>query len=99
MIVLKASITIHAEQRAGFLGALEPLISASRAEAGCLTYECYEVVGEANHFIFFEEWESMDALHIHEASDHLKTFRGHLRDMLRERVPTRVYHVDVVTTL
>ncbi len=99
MIVLKASITIHAEQRDAFLQALQPLLAASRAEDGCLTYECYEVVGEANHFIFFEAWAGMDALHIHESSDHLKLFRGHLRAMLRDRVPTRVYHVETVTTL
>lgn len=99
MIVLKAQLSIHPTEKARFLQHMAALIADSRAEAGCLSFGCYEDVSAPDSFIVLEEWESHAALERHESSAHLAHFKAQVGPLIASREATRVYTVSQVSGL
>ncbi len=50
------------------------LIAPTRAEKGCISYELHQDNDNENIFIFFEHWESMEALDTHLATQHIADY-------------------------
>ncbi len=50
--------------------ALMSLLAPTRAEAGCKEYLLHEDIEDKNTFIFYETWESAEALAAHMQSAH-----------------------------
>ncbi|MEA3522384.1 MAG: putative quinol monooxygenase [Campylobacterota bacterium] len=63
----------HIEQLKGLL---ESMVSASRAEVGCLKYNIYQIESEPTKFIVIEAWENEDALDGHKNSKHYKHYKS-----------------------
>lgn len=54
------------------LNLLEEMIALTRKEDGCIKYELYQNIEDSNIITFIEEWESMEKLDAHIASEHFK---------------------------
>lgn len=52
------------------------LAELSRAEAGCLAYDVYRVVGASHMLVLFERWTDEDAWRTHLETPHVQTLRG-----------------------
>ncbi|MEA2160425.1 MAG: hypothetical protein QOD66_2805 [Solirubrobacteraceae bacterium] len=74
MIVVVGRVQTDPERRASLIGVGQAVASASREEAGCISYRVYEDTERANEFVFVEEWESSDALQRHFATEHVREF-------------------------
>ena len=74
MIVVVGRVQTDADRRAALIGVGQAVASASREEAGCISYRLYEDVERTNEFVFVEEWESRDALQQHFATEHVGEF-------------------------
>lgn len=48
------------------------LTGATRAEAGCITYDLYQSPDNPYEFMRFEVWGSLDALEAHKKTPHLR---------------------------
>lgn len=48
------------------------LVTETRKEKGCLYYDLYQSLDDANHFIMNEKWESSEDLGAHMQSEHFK---------------------------
>lgn len=94
MIVLHAKLPIRPDQRETFLGAIGPLVEASNAEPGVISYQCYQSVADENLFIVVEEYESQEALDAHMASDHFQAAAGGLADMVSGPPELKSYETD-----
>lgn len=94
MIILKAELTIHTEEKERFLEHMQTLIAESRQEVGCLSFGCYEDVSARGTFLILQEWESWDALNLHESSAHLAHFKVQVRPMIASRDAARVYTIS-----
>lgn len=99
MILLKAQLTIKAEDRAAFLQAMQTFVQASRAEEGCLSFDCYEDMTHPHYFIVLQTWEDEAALQQHESSEHVAQFKSAIGAMIVSREPTLIYTVNQVNTL
>ena len=55
---------------------LESMVSASRAEKGCLKYNIYQIESEPTRFIVIEAWEDENALDGHKNSKHYKHYKS-----------------------
>jgi quinol monooxygenase YgiN len=75
MIVVIGRIRTDAQRREDFVRLGRVLVTASRAEPGCMYYALYEDVDVDNDFVFVEEWESQDALERHLAMPHVAAFK------------------------
>lgn len=71
-----ARVNVHHEKLDETLRAFEDLISGSRAEAGCITYEALQNLEDPHEFTFVEEWESGQALEDHFATEHFKAIKA-----------------------
>lgn len=56
---------IDPELREAFLEFARDLVEREVSTPGCLRFDIYEDVSRLNHFMMFEEWESVDALEAH----------------------------------
>jgi quinol monooxygenase YgiN len=74
MIVVVGRVSTDAEKRGALIRAGQALATASRAEAGCISYRLYEDTENSNELVFIEEWESDEALQLHFKTAHIATF-------------------------
>lgn len=68
MKIINASFFIKEDKREEFLAVVNPLIEATREEEGCVQYNLYESIEEANAFIMVEIWEDQKAIDGHNKS-------------------------------
>lgn len=73
-IVVSGKIRVAASSRDKGIELVAPLVAATRAEAGCMTYGFYEDVLEPCTLRIYEEWESNEALDAHMKTDHMAAF-------------------------
>ncbi|MDO5639375.1 MAG: putative quinol monooxygenase [Neisseria sp.] len=73
-IKIVATIMAKPEYRQELLGCFQPLIQASREEAGNLSYDLHEALDNPNRLVFIEHWQSQAAIDEHNASEHFQTF-------------------------
>jgi quinol monooxygenase YgiN len=55
--------------------ALEGIVTPSRAEQGALQYDLHRDLREPRRFVFYERWESEEALAAHAQSAHIAAYR------------------------
>ena len=54
---------------------LQGLVSATRAEAGCINYDLHQSQTDPALFVFYENWTSEAHLDAHSKSPHIQSFR------------------------
>jgi quinol monooxygenase YgiN len=73
------------------LALLEEMVTATRKEDGCITYELYESDGNPNIITFIEEWESLAKLTAHINSEHFKRIIPAVGKFVAEDSPVEIY--------
>jgi quinol monooxygenase YgiN len=63
---------------------LQRLVTPTRAEAGCITYELNESRSEPGHFLFYEVWKSDADLEGHFQTSHMQAIGKLLPELLAE---------------
>lgn len=76
MLVVSGTITVSEETLDAALAAIATLVAETVKEDGCGTYGFYQTPGQPNVFRVVEEWESLDHMNAHMASEHFLTFMG-----------------------
>ena len=74
MIVVVGRVSTDAAKRGELIDVAQKVASASREEAGCLSYRIYEDTERANEFVFVEEWDSDESLQSHFRTSHIAEF-------------------------
>ena len=74
MIIVSGTIVIDPEKVPRALELTLPLMAATRAEPGNLSYGFYAHLDDPGRYQLYEEWEDEAALDAHSASEHLATF-------------------------
>ncbi|MBU1003663.1 MAG: antibiotic biosynthesis monooxygenase [Proteobacteria bacterium] len=73
-VAVTALLTITPGLEAEFEALLAPLVTATRAEQGCLRYEPHRTE-EIGRYCILEQWQSQEHLDRHLDSEHIATFR------------------------
>ncbi len=92
MISVIASIRIHPGKRPDFLEIFKANVSSVRAEKGCIEYfpavdiEADFVPQESNENVVtvIEKWESLEALEEHIHSEHMRTYKERVKEMVAD---------------
>ena len=71
MLMLTAYIEVAERDRDAIRAALTDVIAATRAEAGCTEYGCYEDTQVPGRFVFVERWQDKAALDRHLTTPHM----------------------------
>lgn len=81
-LTLVATITALSGQADTVEAGLRQLVSASRAEAGCLQYDLHRHQDDTDVFVMIEQWQDSAALAFHQATDHYRHFKTTCGDAL-----------------
>ena len=73
---------------------LQGKVGPTRREPGCLRYELYAVAGAEQQFVLLEAYADQGALEAHRATEHYKSYRSRIADLLKE--PIRVLVLDAI---
>jgi len=93
-IVLAARFVVSEQKRANFLALAGATLEPTRNEPGCISYAFYEDPGNANSFIYFEEWKSREALASHLKQPYVKALLDAFEGLLVGDADIRVYDVE-----
>ena len=74
MLVNAVIYTIPADKADEAIRVLRSLRDASRAEAGCITFDVSRSVDDLGTFVLYEEWRDQDALDVHYKTEHFNQF-------------------------
>lgn len=58
---------------------LRSLIEPSRKDAGCISYDMHINASDSGEFMFYEKWESQEALDAHMQTPHVKDALGKVK--------------------
>ncbi len=96
MIIMQGSIPIKSGQFERAEQMAQELTAAALSEEGCLTYEFYRGLGDADTLVLFQEWASMEALREHLSTPHVEAFLRGLPEISTGGISTRRYIVQEV---
>lgn len=97
-VVLAARFKIKPDKREQFLELATATLEPTRTtEEGNISYSFYEESTVPNSFIYFEEWESREALAIHLKKPYTEQLLEKFPEMLDGEANIRVYDIENVT--
>lgn len=99
MLVVGGRFKVKPERRADMVKLATALYPPSRAEKGCLHYSCYQDAGDPDSFLFFEEWESQEALDKHFATPYFQDFMARFPEMITGQPVIKIYSIGSVKQL
>lgn len=91
MLIIHAHLQIKPEQEQAFLEASKPLIQASRAEAGNLSYDLKKSTDQDHHYTMLETWQDAASIEAHNTSAHFTAFVGQAQAFMAAPMDVTVY--------
>jgi quinol monooxygenase YgiN len=61
---------------------LQAIVGPTRKEPGALQYDLHRDIKEPRRFVFFERWESEEALALHNKAPHIESLSRVLPDLI-----------------
>ena len=74
MIIVHGVLLVVKDQRSRAQVLMQEMATASRLEAGCISYEFYASLTNPCQFLLFQEWASVEALQDHFQTAHMEIF-------------------------
>lgn len=74
MLIVSGTIEIDPAQHDAAVALFAPLVEATLAEEGNITYGFWADPADPGRFRVYEEWASPEALGLHMGTDHMATF-------------------------
>lgn len=81
MLVVTGEFRFNEGKDQALHAAMVDMMNESNKEAGCHHYRFYRDVENPSIYRVYEEWESEKHLADHAASEHMKVFRGRLKEI------------------
>ena len=89
-LTIVANITAKQDKIEMVKTELQKLIEPTRVEQGCLSYDLHQDNENPAHFVFYETWQSEDALQKHLESEHIQHLLAVTKDALDAFVVTKL---------
>lgn len=91
MIMVQSTFHLVPESRDDAIKLMKNMVRLCRKEQGCMSYEYFEGISDANQVILLQEWESAENLEEHYQTEHMENFLNKLGKFLESPVSTRSY--------
>jgi quinol monooxygenase YgiN len=96
-VVVAGKFQIKPEKRELFLELATSILEPSRKEAGVISYSFYEESTVPNSFIYFEEWQSREALSQHLKADYTQKLFDVFSEIIDREPDIKVYDIASLT--
>lgn len=97
MIYVIATLTLKPGAREHLLEPARACIAETRREKGCIAYDLFDSVADADTMVFVERWQTREDLSAHSRQPHLAVWREASGPHLVSRV-IEVIHPEKVET-
>lgn len=78
-------------------GILRGMVPPTRREAGCLHYDLYRTTESPSAFVLFERYRHSEALEEHRKTEHYKSYRAVIANLLKDPIQVSVLQdIDVL---
>lgn len=74
MVIIAGTVSIKPEFREAAIAAMLEVVNATHPEAGCIAYDFWNDLGDANRFHIYEEWDKQASLDAHMKQAHTQKF-------------------------
>jgi quinol monooxygenase YgiN len=91
MIIIHAEFHINPTKEQAFLEEIRPLVAASRAEEGNISYDLMKDTERESVYTMVEVWKDTAAVEIHNASEHFTSFVGRAPEYLAAPLDVKIY--------
>ena len=95
MIMVTAKITAKSGERDNIIAKAQDLITSSRLDSGCISYNLYASTENEDVLLMFEQWENFELLQSHMQTEHFKAFGTATGDILAGEIDIRVYSAEI----
>ena len=99
MLIVAGTVAVKPERREDAIRAARAVAEATRAEAGCVTYDFWAHLTDPGTFHVFEIWESEEALARHFQTEHMRIFREQIGGLVAGPLSLRRYAVASVASM
>ncbi|MEH7351351.1 putative quinol monooxygenase [Gottfriedia acidiceleris] len=96
MIIIHATLTIDSAKETLFINEISSLLKASRAEEGNISYELTKNTDKENEYKMLEVWENLNAVSIHNTSNHFTSFAEIAKDFLIAPIQINMYEAHKI---
>jgi quinol monooxygenase YgiN len=93
MVIIHARLYVKPEFAADFLEKTKPLVAASQAEEGNISYELFQHTVNPNEFIVVEEWKDLAAIEFHNQTPHFTGFFAQAGDWFSQSAEIKRFAV------
>ncbi|QPC45657.1 putative quinol monooxygenase [Mangrovibacillus cuniculi] len=84
-VVITAVLKAKPGKEAEALAALQEVVTPSREEEGCMTYQLHQSLEDISTFVFYEVWKDAEAVQKHVESAHYVTYREKAAELFEDR--------------
>lgn len=90
MIIIHAMLHVDPKKQQAFIEDIRPLIAASRAESGNVSYDLMKDTEKENVYTMVEVWKDVEAVESHNVSEHFTSFVGKASEYLTAPLDAKV---------
>jgi len=96
MFIIHATMQIDPAKQNEFLQAVQPLLTASRAENGNISYDLL-IDPDRNHiYKMIEVWQDQEAISSHNTSEHFTGFTAQAGNFLTAPLDVKIYSAEPI---
>ena len=96
MIIVTATMNVKPGNKDTFILESQDLISETRKEDGCISYNLLADTEDENILVMLEQWKDTDSLNRHMKTDHFKQFGDVIEQFLVKEIDIQSYSVEVI---
>ncbi|MDF2634339.1 MAG: Antibiotic biosynthesis monooxygenase [Pelosinus sp.] len=97
MLIVIARMTVKTGKKAEIFALAQDLITATRAEEKCLSYELLDDPYDGNSCVFVEKWTDKEALVQHLQTPHINDWRQKSENLLAGKTTIELYQSEETT--
>jgi quinol monooxygenase YgiN len=94
MIIVTAMMYVKPGNKDVFILEAKDLITATRQEKGCISYDLLASTEDEDVLVMLERWEDMDSLDEHMETKHFKQFGSTIEHLLAKEIDIKSYSVE-----
>jgi quinol monooxygenase YgiN len=91
MIVVQSTFQLNPDSRSEVLALMRQMVTQSRKEPGCISYEYFVGLSDNCQVVLMQEWKSAEFLQLHYQTKHMEEFVLKLGNYLQLPIVTRSF--------
>lgn len=91
MITVQSTFHLEPDTKSEAIALMREMMKLCQLENGCLSYEYFASLTDANQVVLLQEWENAACLQGHYRTAHMEAFLGKLGQYLQSEVVSRSF--------